>query len=63
VSDPVRPAPPAVPRAEGTMEPVAIVGIGCLFPRSPDLETYWRNILATRASTRTAAGGTATGCR
>src|SRR5882762_4813539 len=25
---------------------VAIVGMGCLFPGAPDLETYWDNILA-----------------
>jgi len=25
---------------------VAIVGMGCLFPGAPDLDTYWDNILA-----------------
>ena len=25
-------------------EPIAIVGIGCMFPQAPDLNTYWRNI-------------------
>ena len=25
--------------------PIAIVGIGCLFPKSPDLSSYWRNIV------------------
>lgn len=29
-------------------EPVAIVGIGCLFPKAPDLGTYWRNVLDAR---------------
>jgi acyl transferase domain-containing protein/NAD(P)-dependent dehydrogenase (short-subunit alcohol dehydrogenase family) len=29
-------------------EPVAIVGMGCLFPRSPDLQSYWRNIVSGR---------------
>jgi malonyl CoA-acyl carrier protein transacylase len=26
-------------------EPIAIVGMSCLFPKATDLETYWRNIL------------------
>ena len=26
-------------------EPIAIVGMACLFPRSPDLATYWKNIV------------------
>ena len=25
-------------------EPIAIVGIGCMFPKAPDLHAYWRNI-------------------
>ncbi len=25
-------------------EPIAIVGIGCMFPKAPNLNTYWRNI-------------------
>jgi acyl transferase domain-containing protein/NAD(P)-dependent dehydrogenase (short-subunit alcohol dehydrogenase family) len=29
-------------------EPVAIVGMGCLFPQSPDLQSYWRNIVSGR---------------
>lgn len=28
---------------------VAIVGMGCVFPGSPDLETYWENICAKRS--------------
>ena len=31
--------------AHGGREPIAIVGMACLFPDSPDLETYWQNIL------------------
>ncbi len=31
-----------------TTSPIAIVGIGCLFPGAPDLATYWGNILAAR---------------
>lgn len=30
------------------VEPVAIVGMACLYPGSPDLESYWENILAGR---------------
>lgn len=26
-------------------EPIAIVGMACIFPRAPDLAAYWRNIL------------------
>ena len=26
-------------------EDVAIIGLGCLFPGAPDIETYWQNIL------------------
>ena len=25
-------------------EPIAIIGIGCIFPKAPSLESYWRNI-------------------
>ncbi|MBW2255321.1 MAG: hypothetical protein JRI25_12070 [Deltaproteobacteria bacterium] len=32
-------------------EPIAIVGMACLFPKSPDLATYWKNILAARDCT------------
>jgi acyl transferase domain-containing protein/NAD(P)H-dependent flavin oxidoreductase YrpB (nitropropane dioxygenase family)/acyl carrier protein len=39
--------PPALPRA-AQAEPVAIVGMACLYPGSPDLETYWSNILEGR---------------
>ena len=34
--------------------PVAIVGMGCHFPGSPDLATFWDNILAARDQTREA---------
>ncbi|WP_162932350.1 type I polyketide synthase [Solimonas sp. K1W22B-7] len=29
-------------------EPVAVVGMACIYPGSPDLETYWTNILEGR---------------
>ena len=29
-------------------EPIAIIGIGCLFPKAPSLKDYWQNILASR---------------
>jgi acyl transferase domain-containing protein/phosphopantetheinyl transferase (holo-ACP synthase) len=29
----------------GGREPIAIVGMACMFPRAPDLRTYWSNIL------------------
>ncbi len=38
---------PALPRA-AQAEPVAIVGMACIYPGSPDLETYWTNILEGR---------------
>ena len=34
-----------------THEPVAIVGMACLFPGAPDLATYWRNIVGGVDST------------
>ncbi len=30
--------------ASGLSEPVAIVGMACLFPKAGDLESYWANI-------------------
>ena len=38
---------PALQRS-AQAEPVAIVGMACLYPGSPDLETYWTNILEGR---------------
>ncbi len=29
----------------GPKEPLAIVGIGCMFPESPDVRKYWQNIV------------------
>jgi acyl transferase domain-containing protein/NAD(P)H-dependent flavin oxidoreductase YrpB (nitropropane dioxygenase family)/NAD(P)-dependent dehydrogenase (short-subunit alcohol dehydrogenase family) len=43
--------PPAVPRASNA-EPVAIVGMACIFPGSPDLEAYWANIVEGRDPVR-----------
>ena len=34
-----------LPRAKHS-EPIAIVGMACIYPGSPDLETFWANILA-----------------
>jgi acyl transferase domain-containing protein/phosphopantetheinyl transferase (holo-ACP synthase) len=28
-------------------EPIAIIGMACIFPEAPDLRTFWRNILAS----------------
>ena len=28
-----------------TEQPIAVVGMACLYPQAPDLETYWQNIL------------------
>jgi acyl transferase domain-containing protein/NAD(P)H-dependent flavin oxidoreductase YrpB (nitropropane dioxygenase family)/NAD(P)-dependent dehydrogenase (short-subunit alcohol dehydrogenase family)/acyl carrier protein len=33
------------PSAEGQPSDVAIVGMACLLPKAPDLQTYWQNIL------------------
>jgi len=32
-------------RESNGREPIAIIGMGCLFPGAPDLDTYWRNIV------------------
>jgi len=37
------PAGPAGPLPPG--EPLAIVGIGCMFPDAPDLRAYWQNLV------------------
>ena len=29
-------------------EPIAIIGIGCAFPKAPDLECFWSNIKGGR---------------
>ncbi len=36
---------PALARAKNA-EPIAIVGMECIYPGSPDLETFWANIVA-----------------
>ncbi len=38
---------PALPRNRQA-EPVAIVGMSCIYPGSPDLESYWANIVEGR---------------
>ena len=35
----------SAPRNAPAREPVAIVGMACLFPMAPDLETFWENLL------------------
>ncbi|WP_435213362.1 SDR family NAD(P)-dependent oxidoreductase [Streptomyces sp. bgisy034] len=51
-ASPVEPAPVAHPSYEQSAtdrnEPVAIVGMAGSFPGSPDLPTYWANLLAGR---------------
>lgn len=42
MTDPTR--PPTVPGADGG--DVAIIGMACIFPGAPDVETYWRNIVS-----------------
>ncbi|MBV2235669.1 MAG: SDR family NAD(P)-dependent oxidoreductase [Sterolibacterium sp.] len=37
-------SPPALPRADNA-EPIAVVGMSCIYPGSPDLDTYWANIV------------------
>ncbi|TAJ54672.1 MAG: SDR family NAD(P)-dependent oxidoreductase [Nevskiaceae bacterium] len=36
------------PQRAANAEPVAVVGMACIYPGSPDLETYWANILEGR---------------
>jgi acyl transferase domain-containing protein/NAD(P)H-dependent flavin oxidoreductase YrpB (nitropropane dioxygenase family)/NADP-dependent 3-hydroxy acid dehydrogenase YdfG len=36
------------PQRAANAEPVAVVGMACIYPGSPDLETYWGNILEGR---------------
>jgi acyl transferase domain-containing protein/NAD(P)H-dependent flavin oxidoreductase YrpB (nitropropane dioxygenase family)/NAD(P)-dependent dehydrogenase (short-subunit alcohol dehydrogenase family) len=38
---------PSLPRAE-LDEPIGIIGMGCVFPGSPDVESFWANILEGR---------------
>ncbi|TAM31105.1 MAG: hypothetical protein EPN60_04475, partial [Nevskiaceae bacterium] len=36
------------PQRAANAEPIAVVGMACIYPGSPDLETYWANILEGR---------------
>jgi acyl transferase domain-containing protein/NAD(P)H-dependent flavin oxidoreductase YrpB (nitropropane dioxygenase family) len=36
------------PRRAANAEPVAVIGMACIYPGSPDLETFWGNILEGR---------------
>ena len=38
------------PQDLATGEPIAIVGIGCMFPKAPDLNSYWQNIKSGRGA-------------
>ena len=31
---------------------VAIIGMACVFPKAPDLQTYWQNILSGKVTHR-----------
>jgi acyl transferase domain-containing protein len=44
MSDQPSHAPNANPTSEPAADPIAIVGIGCMFPKAQDLESYWANI-------------------
>jgi acyl transferase domain-containing protein/phosphopantetheinyl transferase (holo-ACP synthase) len=35
----------AVPPASDARAPIAIIGMACIFPRAPDVRTFWNNIL------------------
>ena len=37
-----------IERSEGAagLEPIAIIGMACLFPQAPDLASFWRNIVS-----------------
>ncbi len=39
--------PLAPDRGPVRQEPIAIIGMACIFPQAPDLKAYWRNILAS----------------
>ena len=43
------PAPPAA-RRRFDGDPVAVVGLGCVFPGAPDVAAFWDNIVAGRRS-------------
>ena len=34
------------PDGAAGLEPIAIIGMACLFPQAPDLASFWRNIVA-----------------
>ena len=36
---------PVLPRAKNA-EPIAVIGMECIYPGSPDLESFWANIIA-----------------
>ncbi len=46
MKEPTPQASPAevAPEKEGTPEPIAIIGIGCMFPKAKDLQSFWSNI-------------------
>jgi len=44
----LRALPPSLALPSAKVEPIAVVGMACIYPGSPDLETYWGNILEGR---------------
>jgi acyl transferase domain-containing protein/NAD(P)H-dependent flavin oxidoreductase YrpB (nitropropane dioxygenase family)/NADP-dependent 3-hydroxy acid dehydrogenase YdfG len=50
LDDVIVPAPPA--SRERAVVDVAIVGMACIFPDAPDLESFWTNILVGKNSVR-----------
>ena len=36
--------------SQGAFEPIAIIGLSCILPDSPDIETFWQNVLNAKVS-------------
>ena len=36
---------PIVMHANASPEPIAIIGMACMFPQAPDVSAFWRNIV------------------
>jgi len=45
MNDRAMPTHVAAPRDDVLPEPIAIIGMACLFPQAPDLGSFWRNIV------------------
>src|SRR5205807_8835460 len=48
----VQPEPRRVRRESNAAGPIAIVGMACVYPDAPDLETFWANILLGKSAIR-----------